>query len=59
MYHFTIEQWFAMIFRYIFETFDTDHNQSISFEEFLVAISPRSQIKFENRAKISLELLIN
>jgi hypothetical protein len=47
-----------LISRYAFATFDTNHDGSISFEEFLLALSATSQGDLDDRLAFAFDLYI-
>jgi Ca2+-binding EF-hand superfamily protein len=44
------------ISRYAFDTFDTNHDGSIDFEEFLLSISATSQGNIDDRLGVAFDL---
>jgi Ca2+-binding EF-hand superfamily protein len=43
-------------YRYAFDTFDTNHDEKISFEEFLLAVSASSQGDLDTRLSVAFDL---
>ncbi len=48
----------TLICRYAFATFDTNHDGSISFEEFLLALSVSSRGNLDDRLAVAFDLYI-
>jgi Ca2+-binding EF-hand superfamily protein len=45
-----------LIFRYAFETFDTNHDGTIDFDEFLLAVSATSQGDLDERLGVAFDM---
>ncbi len=45
-----------LISRYAFDTFDADHNGTIDFDEFLLAVSATSQGDLDERLSVAFDM---
>jgi Ca2+-binding EF-hand superfamily protein len=45
-----------LIFRFAFDTFDADHNGTIDFDEFLLAVSATSQGDLDERLSVAFDM---
>jgi Ca2+-binding EF-hand superfamily protein len=45
-----------LYFRYAFDTFDTNHDGTIDFEEFLIAIAATSQGSLDERLAVAFDM---
>ncbi len=45
-----------LFLRYAFDTFDADHNGTIDFEEFLLAVSATSQGDLDERLSVAFDM---